>query len=354
MLTPTIKKALNICISMNIPFYVYALPNQKCVFFANPSCTEEAKARFDGQPEFILNYFNNEYPYVIGLQPEMTATQIVKNLSKLKFHNDPEISPWPCETQFMQYKSQVHQIVQSLKRNGGKTVLSKVYSAKTEIDWVEVINYYFKANKNCFRNAFYTRETGCWLGATPEVLLETSHADNSFKTMSLAGTRRIAQSNIEWDIKNIHEHNFVTQYIVNTLCNLGIEANVGTAENVKFGIVEHLCHRITGNLNLENIKDVISKLSPTPAVAGYPLDKALADISQYEVHPRYCYAGNVGFCDEIGYHIFVNLRCVHFNKEAFCIYAGGGLTAMSDAQDEWDEASNKMLPLLESISKSIL
>ena len=61
----------------------------------------------------------------------------------------------------------------------------------------------------------------------------------------------------------------------------------------------------------------------------------------FEVHPRYCYAGYVGYADKKGLNIYVNLRCVHFNTERFCIYGGGGLTELSTEEAEWQEVELK-------------
>jgi isochorismate synthase len=90
-------------------------------------------------------------------------------------------------------------------------------------------------------------------------------------------------------------------------------------------------------------------LSPTPAVLGYPSKDALTDIERFEVHPRFCYSGFVGTCDKKGYHFYVNLRCAHFSQDRVCAYAGGGLTAKSNPNDEWNETFYKLLPLLDTM-----
>lgn len=348
------KKAISICINMNIPFCIYALPHSKrCVFYANPTAPVESKATFDSQAQFFINFFNNENQYTIGIKPEMTATEIIKNLAFFKFREDPDISPWPCETKEIQYHSQARQIIDSLKKRGGKTVLSRTFFCESDLDteynWPNIIDAYFEQNQGCFRNAFYTRETGCWIGATPEILLEVSHKDKSFVTMSLAGTRSHTDSNAEWDSKNIEEHNYVTDYISNTLQELEIEHKIGEQENVPFGNIEHLCHKITGNLKDVDLEKLLFTLSPTPAVLGYPAKEALREIKKFEVHPRFCYSGFVGVCDKKGYHFYVNLRCAHFNNQCACIYAGGGLTAKSSPNTEWEETMLKLFPLLQSI-----
>lgn len=342
MITSDISKAIEICIELNIPFAAYALPGEEDItFYANPSTDDESHAHLDGRREFIVNYFNNDYPYIIGIAAEMTATEIIDNAEILKRKSAPEITPWSRDTDYMQYCSQVHHIVQSLRRRGGKTVLSRVITGEISPAWIEELDMLFNLNKNTFRNIYFTRETGCWFGTTPEQLFELGHNTDAFSTMSLAGTRLKSLHDEPWDKKNIDEHNFVTNYIISTLNGLGVNIDIGDTETISYSSIEHLCHRITGNIGNVNIEKLLTTLSPTPAVAGFPKDRAIEDIEQYEVHPRYCYAGFIGASDSDGLHIYVNLRCAHTDGQHICIYGGGGLTAESDAQNEWLETDFK-------------
>lgn len=342
MLTDEILRAIKICLKHNIPFAAYALPNENNVtFFANPSAPEESKAYFDGRTEFVVSYFNNDYPYTIGIQPEMTALDIIAKTDSLPTKDSAEISPWICSTDYMQYCSQIHQLVRLLRKREGKTVLSRVITGNVSTDWISKLDALFMSHPNAFRHIYLTRETGCWFGATPELLLDYNSISDSFMTMSLAGTRMHSLSNNDWDKKNIDEHDFVTNYIQSVLQKFNIDAHVGSAETIKYGKAEHLCHKITGKLGNIGINLLLQTLSPTPAVAGYPKEIAISDIENFEVHPRYCYAGYLGICNDKHTHIYVNLRCAHVDDKHICIYGGGGITAESNAEDEWFETEIK-------------
>lgn len=350
MFTKEVKRAIDYCISLNIPFVVYSFPaNENIVFFANPSSPEENRAFFDGRDEFIVNFFNNDYPYIIGIQPEMTASEILENIANFSIKAPPEISPWSRDTEYLQYCSQVHQIIQELKRMGGKTVLSRVITGRMEKKCSDVIEEYFYCNPDAFCYSYMTRETGCWIGATPEILYEHHCGNKYFETMSLAGTRLSTMHDYPWDCKNIEEHNYVTEFILNTLLTLGYDVSVGDEETINYGVIEHLCHRIKAKINDSKVADLLNHLSPTPAVAGYPIEYALDDIMHFEVHPRYCYTGYIAVADQDGLHVYVNLRCAHFTPERFCIYGGGGLTELSIEDEEWKE-----IDLKTSVLKKIL
>lgn len=342
MFTQKITRAINICFKYNIPFVAYSLPNEnKITFFANPSAPKESKAHFDGRTEFIISYFNNDYPYIIGIQPEMTADEIIAHKDSLPSKEPAKISPWMCSTDYMQYCNQVHQLVKLLRKRDGKTVLSRVITGNIITDWQTRLDSLFISHSNSFRHIYLTRETGCWFGATPEILLDYNSISDQFITMSLAGTRLQTLSNEAWDKKNICEHDFVTNYIQSTLRKLHIEPHVGNAETVSYGEAEHLCHKITGKLGQIKICQLLQALSPTPAVAGFPKEEAISDIENFEVHPRYCYAGYIGVCKDTRTQVYVNLRCGHTDGKHICVYGGGGLTAESKAKDEWFETEVK-------------
>lgn len=40
--------------------------------------------------------------------------------------------------------------------------------------------------------------------------------------------------------------------------------------------------------------------------------------------------------------LYVNLRCMNITSEVLTLYAGGGLLASSELEDEWQETEKKM------------
>lgn len=40
--------------------------------------------------------------------------------------------------------------------------------------------------------------------------------------------------------------------------------------------------------------------------------------------------------------MYVNLRCMHIEDEQLTLYAGGGLLASSELNDEWQETEKKL------------
>ena len=235
---------------------------------------------------------------------------------------------------------------------GGKTVYARrISDPYVCADWCAVASRYFDAFPDTFRFLFTTPDAGCWLGATPELLLRRDAGSDIITTMALAGTLRDSRS--AWDAKNIEEHDYVTRFIVDTFARFGIRAEVSPAEDVHFGAIRHLCHRITARYSGPLIP-LLNALSPTPALSGFPREASFDMIRTLET-PRSLYGGYVGVNSAEGIRVFVNLRSMCFNPSGgCCIYAGGGITAMSDPADEWLETEAKSSVLRRCVAECTL
>jgi isochorismate synthase len=98
------------------------------------------------------------------------------------------------------------------------------------------------------------------------------------------------------------------------------------------------------------LADFIERLHPTPAVCGLTKEKALELILKTEKHNREYYSG---FCGPINMKektdLFVNLRCMKILKDKLVLFIGGGLTAKSEIEKEWEETKLKSRTLLSLI-----
>lgn len=339
-----INQAINLCIQKNIPFVAYMLPNNNNLFFfSNPSSTNHST-------NFYISFFGEKESYPIKISNELNATDTILQFANSSRLQEPEIAPWPTSTNYEAYKNQIEKIVCRLKTNNGKVVLSKVICGNANnIDWADITFNYFKLHPSTFRYIYFTTQTGCWIGASPEILINHDKTTDYFNTMSLAGTRKTNQNNLPWDKKNVVEHNFVTNYIVDILKSLGLNVKVHDYESLTYGKIEHLCNRITSSFNNISFFEILNKLSPTPALAGYPLEDSLDIITNTEEHPRYCYGGYVALDDPEKFMAYVNFRGGHFDTNKYCLYSGGGIVSDSIAELEWEETNMKIRTLKQII-----
>lgn len=247
--------------------------------------------------------------------------------------------------------------------NLNKVVLSR--EEKCSINGNDPVLLFKKAlalYKNAFVYLWYHPKVGCWLGATPEVLLQTRN--NQFKTMALAGTQLYAE-NIIWQEKEQEEQQIVTDYISENLAAKEFKFTKGGVYTLKAGDLAHIRTDITGTINIASkdtdLQILINTLHPTPAVCGYPKKDAKEFILNNEGYNRLFYTGFLGELnmetkrksnrrntENKAYRfttksssLFVNLRCMQLNKNTATIYVGGGITASSNAENEYEETGNK-------------
>ncbi len=216
----------------------------------------------------------------------------------------------------------------------------------------EVFQKLLSKYQNALVYCWYHPSVGLWMGASPETLCKVT--SGRLITIALAGTQKhLEGQEVKWGAKEIEEQQMVTDYIVEAVRNKVDELEVGATHTVKAGNLLHLKTRIEGDLKSQSpLKDIVSELHPTPAVCGLPKNDAQTFLKNKEGYNRKFYTGYLGELNYDGIegsrrdsHLFVNLRCMEFVDEQVCIYVGGGITADSDAQKEWEETVNKTLTI---------
>ncbi|MHB1147646.1 MAG: isochorismate synthase [Lutibacter sp.] len=224
-----------------------------------------------------------------------------------------------------------------------KIVLSR--KETLEFDNLIVLDTFKKildAYKNAFVYLWFHPEIGLWMGATPEKLL-TSFEGN-FKTMALAGTQKYhGTTNVIWENKEKQEQHYVTEFILENLKESVESLDVTAPFTVQAGNLLHIRTDISGKLkSADAIENLINILHPTPAVCGLPKEVAATFILENEGYDRAYYSGYLGELNIIdSTNLFVNLRCMQVENKLVSIYVGGGITADSIPENEWEETVSK-------------
>lgn len=230
-----------------------------------------------------------------------------------------------------------------------KCVLSKVVVRQIDIDIKRTFEKLCESRPDAFVFYFETPETGAWIGATPEILMLKENG--KIVTMSLAGTR-VADSQGEWETKDLNEQRIVTDFIIDTMGEAGYSVDAEGPVTHKAGNVEHLMTRISAATRSEadDIR-LLYELSPTPALCGLPRDAARKILSDAEQFDRGYYGGFCGPVNSGGsdMKLFVNLRSCCIKDGRCCVYAGGGIVAGSEPNSEWAETERKAETILYSL-----
>lgn len=362
LITPLQEEAINECLLHNIPFVLYALPDADTVRFmaSLPDADGESHALMDaGDDCFFISRFASDEPYMAGVTAAMDEGGVIDWIAAHPGTMFDRCDERPCltSTRRVSYDEAFHVMTRRLKKDGGKVVLSRHQSLFSPEKLCDITLKYFRNCPTTFRYICFTPETGIWLGASPELLLETSPGSDEIHTMALAGTRKCDGPSV-WDDKNLTEHRVVVEFITDVLASHGLEVTADATTELQSGTVVHLCTRITGRGPVKSAGAIINDLNPTPAVSGWPRPVAIAEIDALETHQRRCYSGIVGVKNADGLHVYVNLRCAFIAPallDSACgwvynIYAGGGLMADSQLDDEWIETENKMEAMLNNFT----
>ena len=192
-----------------------------------------------------------------------------------------------------------------------------------------------------------TPQTGLWLTATPEVLLEAAH--DHYYTMALAGTQNLGsglwdEHGVTWDEKNMMEQRYVATYIEQCLKPFADDIDEQGPYTQRAGHLAHLRSDFHFHLrDRQRLGQLLSALHPTPAVCGLPKQDALDFILSHEPYRRRYYSGFLGPLDLSGEtHLYVMLRCMEQAGDRLWLYAGGGLLKDSQQQKEWEETEAKL------------
>jgi isochorismate synthase len=234
--------------------------------------------------------------------------------------------------------------------------LEKIVAARTkrvplltEFDLGKTLAKLLSSYPHSFVNFFHLPGIGTWIGASPEVLIETK--GDYFYTMSLAGTQPAQGDNplksAAWTQKEIEEQALVSRYIVDCFKTIRLrEYEEHGPKTVLAGNLLHLRSdfrvntQTTGFSNLGSV--MLGLLHPTSAVCGMPRKEALNFLKTEEGWDRNFYAGflgPVGFEQETS--IYVNLRTASLHQSHALLYAGAGVTEDSVPEKEWEETELK-------------
>ena len=347
---------------LGIPFALVVKPGEKTPLFfvENPNKSQGCRllvgSDFDTFNGFVFNSFElNDKLCAIGIRSELTAKDLLDMDESIIPRQRDCLAPHnEVTTDYMVYRAQALSIINSFDDQNQKTVLSHIVSLHTVSNPVEACCKYFSKHNDCFRYIYYTPQSGIWMGASPELLIDYDEASEQLQSMSLAGTI-FDENEKEWDEKNTLEHNMVTDHIVSVFSRAGLSDISTRKVDLKFGEIRHMCHHISAHGKII-ASELLPKLSPTPALCGWPRERAYRQIVDTEAHIRGCYGGFVGVKNSHSMTIYVNLRCAKITPRFipeirtrmydYTLFGGGGLTIHSDPDKEWHEAKSKINSLI--------
>ena len=227
------------------------------------------------------------------------------------------------------------------------------FTSETPYNVASILVNLVDNNPNCFIFG-YEKDGRTFVGASPEILVR--HRGSEILSYALAGTapkdgpNAWTEEQLLTNTKNIIEHNIVRDRIVNTMKQITPDVTVGETGIMELSHLYHLRTIITAKDSTKSLVEWAKLLHPTPALGGEPREKALALLQEYESHERGMYAAPFGFMKDMGDGIVVvAIRSALIMDNVLYAYAGCGVVADSDADEEYAETNNKMRTILDAL-----
>lgn len=210
-----------------------------------------------------------------------------------------------------------------------------------------------------------------FLGASPELLFKKRK--NEIFVPAVAGTRkRDLKNSINDDAiaaeliqskKELAEHRIVVDFLLEKLKTIAeiksSSEKLSLPQVLKLPTLQHLytpiraeiLPKITG----EKISalEIVSLLHPTPAMCGFPQEKAFQFIEKNEGWQRGLFSAPLGYYYENEAKFIVGIRSALIKNKIVHLFAGAGFVEGSCAKSEWNETDQKMRSLEEVFAVDI-
>ncbi len=323
----------------------YHLPNSAEIVQLNGAISTIELSDLESAEGFVLNTFDNAERFLIqadniSVFPLSELKSLDLGQPILKHTSDFDaLSKDQYSTKIQDFQSKM------ISRGIDKAIFSRKIQHLEKVDLTSTFRNMVTKYPGAFCYCLQSEETGTWMAATPEKLFNQLES-GKIQVHSLAGTQ--PSSNINWSKKEYEEQEIVTDYISDLLTDNGFSDFItGKRETIVAGAVAHLRTTFTLSPKPESLTALVKLLHPTPAVCGTPKEKALELIKESEGYNRKFYAGFLGpLGKKLGNHLFVNLRCMEITETGADLYVGGGITAASIPEKEWEETELKSRTML--------
>ena len=235
----------------------------------------------------------------------------------------------------------------------GKVVLARksTFGFSSALNPVSCMQALLSEAEHCYRFCFMPSADRAFLGTSPERLYRRE--GRQILCDALAGTRtrgngasldRQLERDLMGSDKERREQDYVVRGVRESLAPLCGSLNAAAAPAVvKLRQCQHLMSNFEGTLR-DGVGDaeLLGALHPTPAVGGYPSDRAIREIEEREPFDRGWYGGPVGWVGRDRAEFAVAIRSGLVEGSTLSVFAGAGIVAGSVPGEEWEELDYKI------------
>ncbi len=246
---------------------------------------------------------------------------------------------------FSEYKSKFDFVKERI--NFGDSYLTNL-TIKTKVEINRTLEELFFSSiakyKLCWKNKF--------LVFSPETFVQIK--DKNIYSYPMKGTIDASLANAEEailsDTKELSEHITIVDLIRNDLSTVSNKVEVNRfryVDRIKTNQKDLLqvSSEIVGTLpsgHMNKIGSILLSLLPAGSISGAPKNKTLRIIRTVEKENRGFYTGVFGYFDGFNLDSGVMIRFLEQDDDNLYYRSGGGITAMSNVEKEYQEAIDKV------------
>ena len=326
------------------PFVVYKFGGKDMITCIIGNSTRIKCSELDKKNGFIFMPFDSSEN---GIYLEPQKKIITKAVFQSVFNNNIEHTHTNFQNKKIEYISYVSQVISNLKKHNLRKIVASTcleYNIQ-DVSISEIFMRLISLNPNAFSYMFFSEESGLWIGASPEQLVEITK--NKLTAHALAATK--INYHQKWSNKELNEQQIVLNDMINNLAKYCKDISSSNLQTVSAANLFHLRNSITATPN-GKISEIINSLHPTPAVAGSPKQSSIEYILKNEKNNRKYYTGYLGILKEDDCNLFVNIRCAQIIGNKLKVFVGAGITPESVPENEWDEILEKSKTILRIFS----
>ena len=292
--------------------------------------------------------------------------QFIENVQKISWKpkHGGELS-YEADDQ-AEWKRRVNEAIKTIKENQlRKVVLARRLEVSTSnpIEPETVLANLVEMQKGSYIFAIEKNDHS-FMGASPEQLVrkEGEVVLSSCLAGSIPRGKTVEEDQalskiLLGDQKNRHEHQVVVQMIKEALQHFCQHVTVVQEPIIlKTAQIQHLYTPVKGKIKPSvSLLNLVQALHPTPALGGYPQEKAVNYIKTYEPFERGWYASPIGWLDHHNNGEFiVGIRSGLIKGRKAYLYAGCGIVEDSDPLAEYEETNIKFKPMLSALGGQFL
>jgi para-aminobenzoate synthetase component 1 len=202
------------------------------------------------------------------------------------------------------------------------------------------------------RAAFVAGDWGAVASLSPELFLR--RVDDAVTSSPIKGTlpRCADPAELRASVKDVAENIMIVDLVRNDVSQVAVTGSVTVPELLAVRPapgVWHLVSTVSARVPAEvPMAALLDAAFPPASVTGTPKGRARELLTGWEPKRRGVYCGTVGLVSPIaGCELNVAIRTVEFGPDGSAVLGvGGGITADSDPDREWDECLHKAAPFI--------